>query len=226
MGPEYETALDVLRGRSAPTASTAPHATEAAGLVYGVLVDSAGEPAHPLTPADLLAALTVLRHLREELASWEPLLITAARERGASWVSLAPALGVTSRQAAERRYLRLRPSVTGESTREGRVRAERDRRAGDRAVEAWARQNSAVLRQLAGQVSALDGLNAPARASAELVGRALADDDAASLLSPLADSHDHLRAHNSALADQIKSVTDHTERLRRTARDQRAKPPQ
>src|SRR3954451_15992176 len=80
--------------------------------------------------ADALAALTLLRHLREELAEWEPRLIAAARSHGASWIQLAPALGVASRQAAERRYLRLRPDDTGEATTgEQRVRAERDRRA-------------------------------------------------------------------------------------------------
>ncbi|NBH11775.1 HSP18 transcriptional regulator, partial [Amycolatopsis sp. SID8362] len=42
----------------------------------------------------LLAALADLRLLREELTSWEPELITAARGAGASWVALAPALGV------------------------------------------------------------------------------------------------------------------------------------
>ncbi|MGW5746727.1 HSP18 transcriptional regulator, partial [Amycolatopsis sp. NPDC003861] len=54
---------------------------------------------------EVLAALSGLRLLREHLASWEPELITAARAAGASWVALAPALGVASRQAAERRYL-------------------------------------------------------------------------------------------------------------------------
>ena len=83
---------------------------------------------------DVLASLEVLRHLREELAGWEPELITAARDQGASWARIAPALGVTSRQAAERRYLRLRPTENGEKTGEQRVRAERDKRAGDRAV--------------------------------------------------------------------------------------------
>src|SRR4051794_10581403 len=101
----------------------------------------------------LLAALTELRLLREELAGWEPELITAARGAGASWVALAPALGVASRQAAERRYLRLQPSDTGERTGEARVDAERDRRAGDRAVADWARRNSAILRQLPRRVS-------------------------------------------------------------------------
>jgi hypothetical protein len=162
-------------------------------------------------PADkVLAALEVLRHLRSQLADWEPELITAAREAGASWVELAPALGVASRQAAERRYLRLRPSSTGEPTGEGRVRAERDRRAGDRAVANWARENSASLRELAGQVSAATGAN-PVR-------DALAADDPAALISPLTDAHADLPPDNAPLAARIESITEHTERLRRDAR--------
>src|SRR4051812_41152100 len=114
----------------------------------------------------VVAALAALRSVREQLGAWEPELIAAARAGGASWASLAPALGVASRQAAERRFLRLRPSATGELTGEGRVDAERDRRAGDRAVADWARRNAAVLRQLAGQVSALDDLDAAGREGA------------------------------------------------------------
>jgi hypothetical protein len=190
--------------------------TEALDLVHRAVTD-------PAADADsLLAALTVLRHLREELASWEPQLIATARRHGTSWATLAPALGVTSRQAAERRYLRLQPSANGESTGEDRVRATRDKRAGDRAVEAWARQNSAVLRQLAGQVSTLDGLSGPARRHADLIGQALAGSDPATLLPPLADSHPHLRTTHAGLAKKIKSVTDHTEQLRRHTQHERS----
>ena len=83
----------------------------------------------------LAAALTLLRELREELAGWEPQLIEAARALNTSWADLAPALGVASRQAAERRYLRLRPAPDGTSgTGDERVAAERDKRAGDKAV--------------------------------------------------------------------------------------------
>ena len=176
------------------------------------------------SPTELLAALTLLRELREELSGWEPRLITTARRQGVSWASLAPALGVTSRQAAERRYLRLRPSATGGDTGEQRVQAERTRRAGDRAVAAWARQNSGVLRQLAGQISALEGLSRPAQDHVDLVGQALADNDPATLLSPLADTHSHLEATHAGLAEQIKSVTEHTEQLRRDTHDQRSGP--
>jgi len=162
----------------------------------------------------LLTALSGLRLLREELAGWEPELITAARAAGASWVALAPALGVASRQAAERRYLRLQPSHTGEKTGEARVDAERDRRAGDRAVADWARRNSAILRQLAGRVSTLDGLGPAAQESADRIGAALGDDDPARLLPPLAAAQPHL---TGALAEQLGEISAHTDRLRRDA---------
>lgn len=174
------------------------------------------------SPAELVAALTVLRHLREELAGWEPELIAAAREQNVSWAALAPALGVTSRQAAERRYLRLRPSETGELTGEERVRAERDKRAGDRAVTAWARDNAAALRQLAGQISALRGLPQRAQQHVDLVHRALADDDPANLLSPLAGTHTHLKTTHAGLAAQVQSLTDQTTQIRRTTHTKRA----
>jgi hypothetical protein len=179
-------------------------AARALALVQDVVAD-AGAPAD-----QVLTALEVLRHLREQLSAWEPALITAARTAGASWVELAPALGVASRQAAERRYLRLRPSATGEVTGEGRVRAERDRRAGDRAVAGWARDNSASLRELAGQVSAATGPGT--------VLDALASDDPTALLTPLADAQAGLAGDHQALADRIGSVTEHTQQLREDAR--------
>jgi hypothetical protein len=217
---EYDAAYQRLRSR--PSTDEAA-AGEALALVHVVLAEVSdtptGEPA--IAPADLLAALTVLRHLREQLSAWEPQLITAARRLGVSWAGLAPALGVTSRQAAERRYLRLRPSETGERTGEERVRAERTKRAGDRAVAAWARQNSSTLRRLAGQISTLEGLPTPAQHRVDLVNQALADNDPTTLLTPLADTHGHLQATHTGLADQVKSVTEHTEQLRHHARDRR-----
>jgi hypothetical protein len=170
----------------------------------------------------LLSALAGLRVLREELARWEPELITAARAAGASWVALAPALGVASRQAAERRYLRLQPSNTGEKTGEARVDAERDRRAGDRAVADWARRNSVILRQLAGRVSALDGLGPAAQESADRLGAALGDDDPATLLPPLAAARPHLTGAHAGLAEQLGQISDETNRLRREAGHRRA----
>lgn len=177
----------------------------------------------PFPSDQVLSALIALRQLRTELAGWEPRLIASARAHGVSWAELAPALGVTSRQAAERRFLRLQPSETGEVTAEQRVEAQRARRAGDRAVAQWARQNSASLRQLAGQVSALNELDASAQQHADRVQQALAANDPVALLSPLADAHSHLAAAHTQLADQITTMTEQAEQLRRqtSARRQR-----
>ncbi|MTD54920.1 HSP18 transcriptional regulator [Amycolatopsis sp. RM579] len=171
----------------------------------------------------LLAALSALRLLREEIATWEPALVTAARAAGVSWSALAPALGVASRQAAERRYLRLQPSGTGETTGEGRVQAERDRRAGDRAVAAWARRNSAALRGLAGQVSGLDGLDPVAQETADQIGAALGDDDVTTLLPRLAAARLHLADEHPRLAGQVEALTEQADRLRRDAADRRGR---
>ncbi|MEV6628893.1 HSP18 transcriptional regulator [Amycolatopsis sp. NPDC051106] len=169
-------------------------------------------------PADrLLATLASLRSLREQLAGWEPELIAAARSGGTSWAALAPALGVASRQAAERRFLRLRPSASGKTTGEARVDAVRDRRAGDRAVADWARRNSAVLRQLAGQVSALEDLDGEARVNADRLGAALGDDDVTSLLPPLAAVRGHLKRAHAGLADRVRAIGDHVDLVRRDA---------
>src|SRR5687768_10375102 len=87
----------------------------------------------PSGPEEALAALLLLREMRRQLAGWETGLIEAARDAGASWADLAQPLGVASRQAAERRYLRLRPGAAG-TTGEQRVQATRDRRAANRTV--------------------------------------------------------------------------------------------
>ncbi|PXY35043.1 HSP18 transcriptional regulator [Prauserella coralliicola] len=163
----------------------------------------------------VLAALVLLRELRDDLADWEPQLIAAARELGTSWAELAPALGVASRQAAERRYLRLRQSDSGEPTADGRVRAERDRRAGDRAVAEWARDNSATLRRLAAMVSAAEGLGAPARGYVDRVEKALGESEPVILLQPLAGLSPHLRDTHPALAQQVDDITARSEQVRR-----------
>src|SRR6185369_16596707 len=142
---------------------------------------------------DLLDALVVLRWMETHLTAIEPTLITAARQAGISWQALAPALGVASRQAAERRYLRLTPPGTGQAatTREGRVRAERDRRAGSKAINRWANANTADLRRLAGQVTALTDLQREAADDIALIHQALADPDATALPALLAQARRH-----------------------------------
>jgi hypothetical protein len=174
---------------------------------------------------EFLAALALLRELRGLIAGWEPDLIDAARHGGASWAEIAPALGVASRQAAERRYLRLRPATDdGPSTGDERVQAERDRRAGERAVRLWARDNAAELRQLAGQISALDDLPAAADGGLAALRRALGTDDAADLLAPLADAHEHLESGHSALAARVRGVARDTASVRQDSRTRRRGP--
>jgi len=190
--------------------------------VAGTLAEARRDPP-AADPDRLVSALAALRELRTELASWEPELVAAARDAGLSWAELAPALGVTSRQAAERRYLRLRSSgAEDRRTGEERVRDERARRAGDRAVTGWARSNSGSLRRLAGQIGALEGLPAAAQRQVSVVQDALADDDASTLLDPLAGAHDHLRPTHAGLAEQVRSVTDQVVQLRRDIQDQHA----
>lgn len=167
-----------------------------------------------------LAALLLLREVRDQLAEWEPGLIEAAREAGASWADLAHPLGVSSRQAAERRYLRVRPGTPG-STGEQRVRATRDRRAADRTVTAWARANAADLRQLAGQITALTDLPAAARTPVVELTTALADNDAAALVGPLTVTHAYLASHHPDLAARVDDLARHTDGLRQHSGDQR-----
>ncbi|MEU4875992.1 type III effector protein [Streptomyces sp. NPDC021608] len=170
-----------------------------------------------------LAALLMLREVRDRLAAWEPGLIEEAREAGASWADLARPLGVSSRQAAERRYLRVRPGNPG-STSEERVQATRDRRAADRTVTAWARAHAADLRRLAGQITALADLPAAARTPLAELGSALAADDAAALVGPLKDTRTHLASGHPELAARVDDVARHTEALRRHSGDQRRGP--
>jgi hypothetical protein len=252
-------------------------------------------------PADLLAALVALRRAQAELAALEPVLVAAAREAGVSWQELAPALGVGSRQAAERRFLRSRPvaplpaasarpddrsrpgggsqpddrtqpdagsrpddrsrpgggsqpdartrpdnrSRTGGGSRpdartqpdagsrpggeprpddwsrpdppvvrqDDRVRAERDRRAGQRAVDRWANEHTAHLRRLAAQVTGLADLGTAAEADVDRLHEALSATDATDLPRLLAETSRHLADHPD-LATRIDQVAADTDRIR------------
>ncbi|MFD9406097.1 HSP18 transcriptional regulator [Streptomyces sp. NPDC059989] len=182
---------------------------------------AASPPAPDSGPHPALAALLTLREVREQLAGWESGLIETARGHGASWADLAGPLGVASRQAAERRYLRLRPGTAG-TTGEQRVQAMRDTRAADRTVTAWARDNAADLRRLAGQVTALTGLPANAQGAIGDLNLALADNDAARLVRPLTATRVHLRPEDAELAERIDALARHTDRLRQDTHDQRS----
>ncbi|RFC77453.1 type III effector protein [Streptomyces sp. AcE210] len=205
--------------RRAPTSFPA---TAAALSTIDEAVRAAQTGQHPqdgqASADQALAALLLLRELRDQLAGWEPGLIEAARAAGSSWADLAHPLGVASRQAAERRYLRVRPGAPG-TTREQRVQATRSRRAADRTITAWARTNAADLRRLAGQITALTDLPDQAQPPLARLTEALADNDAADLISPLVDTLIHLKAGHPELAVRIDAITRATGRLRQGSDD-------
>ncbi|MEE1813915.1 type III effector protein [Streptomyces sp. SP18ES09] len=157
-------------------------------------------------PEAALASLMLLRQVRERLAGWETHLIETARDAGASWADLAPPLGVASRQAAERRYLRGRPGPAG-TTGEQRVTATRQARAADRTTAARARHNAADLRRLAGQITALTDLPTTARRPLTELHEALAQDDPADLIAPLTAARPHLLAAHPDLAARLDDLT-------------------
>ncbi|MFB7616885.1 type III effector protein [Kitasatospora sp. NPDC056181] len=173
-------------------------------------------------PEQAMAALVLLRELRAQLAGWEAGLVDAARDAGATWADLAQPMGVASRQAAENRYLRLRPDRTSAGTETGaeRVKAVRDRRAAERAVTSWARDNAADLRVLAAQVTAAPGLAPRARPALTALTTALGAPDPAGLIAPLAAMRPHLGAAHPVLAARLDDLTHRTERLRHDS-DQR-----
>ncbi|MEC4573856.1 HSP18 transcriptional regulator [Streptomyces virginiae] len=213
----------------APPGTPVPFPAAAAALeainqsVKEAQQSSAQGPANPAPPAaapgphPALAALLMLREVREQLAGWESGLIETARGEGASWAELAGPLGVASRQAAERRYLRLRPGPAG-STGEERVRATRDTRAADRTVTAWARDNAADLRRLAARITTLTGLPTD---TVNALNQALGQDDAARLVHPLTEAKVHLGPEDTELASHLDALTRHIRQLRRTAHGRR-----
>lgn len=210
-------------GAAAPDERTGP-TDAAAGLERieaAVGTARSGAPGRP-DSVQFLVALALLRQMREQLAGWEPELIDAARANGASWAQLAPALGVASRQAAERRALRLRPGADqGVTTGDQRVSAERDRRAGARAVDAYARDHSADLRVLAAQIGGVTGLPKAADAPMAALLEALGGPDAAALLGPILDARAHLGDAHEHLVAQIDAVCGAAEDARADAQAQR-----
>ncbi|MFI6370965.1 type III effector protein [Streptomyces sp. NPDC050546] len=173
----------------------------------GAQLDSPDLPDSPGPgPEQALASLMLLRQVREQLAGWETGLIETARDAGASWADLAHPLGVASRQAAERRYLRGRPGPAG-TTGEQRVTATRQARAAERTTATWARANAADLRRIAGQITALTDLPAAARHPLNKLHAALAHDDPADLIVPLAATRPYLAVTHPTLAARLDTLT-------------------
>ncbi|MEU5036218.1 type III effector protein [Streptomyces rubiginosohelvolus] len=208
----------MTRAKKPPTTSTKTHSPTSFLAAAAALntIDDALRTAHHQapdtppgtgpTPEQALASLTLLRQVREQLAEWETGLIENARDVGASWADLAHPLGVASRQAAERRYLRGRPGPEG-TTGEQRVTATRQARAATRTTAAWARNNAADLRRLAGQITALTDLPAAARRPVSELHSALAHDDPADIIAPLTATRPHLAAAHPDLAAQLDTLT-------------------
>ncbi|MFE3879037.1 type III effector protein [Kitasatospora sp. NPDC059146] len=166
-------------------------------------------------PEQALAALVLLRELRGQLAGWEAGLVESAREAGATWADLAHPMGVASRQAAENRYLRLKPAADASRSGTGaeRVKAVRDRRAADRSVTVWARDHAAELRVLAARITTA-ALAPGARPAQAALTAALGATDPADLIEPLAAVRPHLGTDHRDLATRLDTLTHHTTRLR------------
>lgn len=214
------------KGRKARSQAAGPTGTAGpvdGGLTEGSVAFITAAAAGDQPVERILAALTELRNLRTSLDRWEPRLIAAAREAGASWAQLAGALGLASRQAAERRYLRLHQPEQEPvgATRDQRVQAVRDQRAGDRAVSEWARTHGADLRQLAGQITALTDLGPAAQPSLDRLHQALGGNDVAALVPLLAAAREYLSVEHAALADRVADVDRRVQQVRQDSRQRR-----
>ncbi len=85
-----------------------PEAYEAATLVMALAGGAELEPGEePVDQADLMAALTLIPHVRAEVDALEAGLLQTARGRGMTWQAIAFGLGLGSAQAARQRYERL-----------------------------------------------------------------------------------------------------------------------
>ncbi|MER5336127.1 DNA-binding protein [Micromonospora sp. NPDC002717] len=86
-----------------------PDTYEAVALVTALAAGGAEvEPGEErVDDADLVAALTLVPHLRAEVDAMEAGLLTLARGRGLTWQQIAYGLGLGSAQAAKQRFERL-----------------------------------------------------------------------------------------------------------------------
>jgi hypothetical protein len=86
-----------------------PDTYEAVALVTALAAGGAQPEAdeEAVDEADLVAALTLVPHLRAEVDAMEAGLLALARARGLTWQAIAFGLGLSSAQAAKQRYERL-----------------------------------------------------------------------------------------------------------------------
>ncbi|MCZ1012170.1 hypothetical protein [Streptomyces lydicus] len=121
------------------------------------------------TETDLLAALLVIRSLRDKLQLDEGRIIGAARTKSVTWARVATALEMRTRQSAERRYLQLRTDLDdtygdrlSQADRVDYYRSQRDRRA----EVLWADQHQDEIVALARRLLAIPDLQQRADRSA------------------------------------------------------------
>ncbi|MBZ9643175.1 hypothetical protein [Streptomyces sp. PSKA30] len=140
---------------------------------YDELIESVRYRDPDIDETSVLAALLVIRTLRDKLLLDERRLIGTARALKVPWRRIADALELKSRQAAERRYLQLRDDLDDlddmdlggqEMTQAERVEAARARRA-RRTEYAWATTHATPIISLALRLDAVPDLQQRADAS-------------------------------------------------------------
>ncbi|MGC4808814.1 DNA-binding protein [Micromonospora sp. DT233] len=90
-----------------------PDPYEAVALVTGLAAGGVelAPDEEPVDSADLVAALTLVPHLRAEVDALEAGLLRLTRDRGLTWQAIAHGLGLGSAQAARQRFERLTDRV-------------------------------------------------------------------------------------------------------------------
>ncbi|GAA2710733.1 DNA-binding protein [Micromonospora olivasterospora] len=110
---ERHAADDTRRRRHAHPYVPDPY--EAVALVTALAAGGAehAPDEEPVDSADLVAALTLVPHVRAEVDALEAGLLRLARDRGLTWQAIAYGLGLGTAQAARQRYERLTGRLGG-----------------------------------------------------------------------------------------------------------------
>ncbi|MFI6541571.1 hypothetical protein ACIBHY_54600 [Nonomuraea sp. NPDC050547] len=191
---------------------------EVAETLNRLLVDAYLSAHDRLDVEQGLAALLVIRQLREDLQEGEGYVIESLRAQGVTWAQLAPALEVRSRQSAERRYLSLCGDPSGHAgTTRDRVAATRDHRAAQRAGQAFIAGHADRLREVGRRLADLGDLQQRADAAAAAIHRAV--DGRLHRYSELPSRVDWPgRLRQALTADDLPAVLECLRRARASAR--------
>ncbi|MFD5899673.1 hypothetical protein [Streptomyces sp. NPDC060366] len=193
-----EALLQERHGKENGLAVTGQQALDAVSLALGGYAPYGQEP-REVPEDEALAALTQIEEARERLDRMELRLITAARERGASWQKVADSLGLGTRQSAETRALRLERAVQGYNIRGRDVGSQRLDNARQRAADAWCEEHADRIRNVCERL--VD--------SSEAWGKTVSD-------NPTAQSYFHLMGAHLASDAAAKTLYDAMESLRYT----------